>query len=610
MKKCYALLAAVGVAGSLMAQTPLQVQAEKDIAVKTSIHKSLTGNEAPQAPLADKPTGQVSAPQRAGFEESIIGNTQYDLQSNGSVQNRLENHGGDLFAGWTQAQQVTPFGDRGTGYNTGTVAGFGEIPFDRLEAERVGWPSITRTADGREISITHTGLDVAELKMMHRDAGGAWVESYIPTEVSQGLLWPRAIAGGADGNTIHMFALTTPIANQLTTTETWMGMDGALLYYRSADQGDTWEVSDMLLPQMDSTQFLGFDGDAYSIAAQGDKIAFACFNDFADSFVMISEDNGQTWEKRITVDFPIDLFPVDDEILDLDEDMVADTVLSSDNSGSLHIAQDLSLHITFGNMRYLDDVIGDDQWSYFPFTDGLQYWNESMEDGVSETIAFTFDMDEDEVVSLADDIGTYFTSLTSLSSMGSDDAGVLYLSYSGVVETHATGTQNFRHIFLMKSEDNGATWTFPVDATPDEDWVGYEAIFCSMAPHVDDYIHMIYQRDEEPGLHVRGDLDPVDLNDIIYLSVTPDLDITAIESYDASWDFEVYPNPATTETTVLLPGMNEGTVRVTNMQGALVATYTTQNGRVRVATAHLAPGVYLIEAGNAIQTQTQRLLVR
>lgn len=609
MKKCYALLMAVGVSGAMMAQSPLQVSAQKDVAVKVSMHSGLTGDEAPQAPLADKPTGQISAPQRAGFEETIIGNTQYDLQSNGSTQNRLENHGGDLFAGWTQAQQVTPFGDRGTGYNTGTVNGFGEIPFDRLESERVGWPSITRTAGGREISITHTGLDVAELKMMHRDAGGSWEESYIATTVPQGLLWPRAIAGGADGNTIHMFALTTPIGNQLTTTDTWMGMDGALLYYRSSDQGDTWEVSDMMLPQMDSTQFLGFGGDSYSIAARGDKIAFAVFNDFADSFVITSEDNGDTWTKNVVVDFPIDLFPADDEILDIDGDMVADTVLSSDNSGSVHIAQDMSLHVTWGNMRYLDDVIGDDQWSYFPFTDGLQYWNDTMEDGVSEMIAYTFDMDDDEEVSLADDIGTYFTSLTGHPSMGSDDAGVLYACYSGVVETHATGTQNFRHVFLLKSEDNGATWTFPVDATPDEEWIGYEAIFCSMAPHVDDYIHMIYQRDEEPGLHVRGDLDPVDLNDIIYLSVTPDLDITSVESYDASWNFEVYPNPASTEATVLLPGMLDGSVRVLDMKGALVGSYTTQNGRVRINTALLVPGVYLVEAGNDIQTQTQRLLV-
>lgn len=607
MKQRYALLAALGLSGALMAQTPYQAPAEKDIAVKTS-HQAMTGHEViPQTPRVVREVGQVIAPTRAGFTETFIGTTQYDLQSNGANQNRIENHDGTLVAGWTQSQQVSPFNDRGTGWNDATDYAFGDIPFDRLESQRVGWPSVTRTAGGRDIAITHIGFE--NLSMMYRDAGGAWQESEVETEVPMGLLWPRAIAGGADGNTIHMFALTTPIGNQLTTADLYQGMDGALLYYRSSDQGDTWEISDMLLPQMDSTQFLGFGGDSYAIAANGDKVAFAVFNDWSDSFVMISEDNGDNWTKRVLVDFPVDLFPQDDELLDLNEDMLADTVLNSDNAGALHIANDMSLHVTWGNMRYLDETLGDDQWTYFPFTDGLQYWNEDMNDGESMTIAFTTDLDDDGEITLAEDIGTYFTSLTGHPSMGSDAAGTLYVSYSGVVETHATGTQNYRHVFLMKSEDGGANWTDPVDATPDEEYIGYEAIFCTMAPVVDDELHMIYQRDLEPGLHVRGDEDPVDLNDIIYLAVTTDLDITGVEEYVADWDFNVYPNPTYGDATVVLGDMLHGTVQVLDMQGKEIVTHKTTTGIVSLSLDALAPGIYLVEAGNDIQRSTQRLIV-
>jgi hypothetical protein len=55
------------------------------------------------------------------------------------------------------------------------------------------------------------------------------------------------------------------------------------------------------------------------IYAKGDKVAFAEFNDFGDSFIMISDDNGTTWSKRILVDFPVDMYVVDTGI-DLDND--------------------------------------------------------------------------------------------------------------------------------------------------------------------------------------------------------------------------------------------------------------------------------------------------
>lgn len=610
MKKHYAWVLASLLAMPAFSQTPYQAPADKDVAKFKPLH-SMTGTEyVPSAPMANKPTGQVEVPTRAGFTEAIIGNTQYDLQSNGSVQNRMVQVNGELSAGWTQSYQVSPFSDRGTGYNYSDGDEWEAIPFDPIESVRVGWPSIGRTAGGREFAITHPGFTV--LNMAYRDAGsGAWSEVDIDTEVPQGLLWPRATAGGADGNSIHLFALTTPIANQEAGSEmTWEGMDGALLYYRSLDQGDTWDIQDSLLAPMDATQFLGFDGDSYAIHARGDKIAFAVFNDWADSFVLISEDNGDTWTRRNLVDFPVDLFPADDELLDLDGDFVADTVLTTDNSGAVHIDQNMNTHVLWGNMRVLDDIQGDDQTNYFPFTDGLEYWNEGMMDNTSETIAVTTDIDGDGEVIFADDIGTYFTSLTALPNMGSDAMGNLYVSYSGVVETHATGTQNYRHVFLLKSEDGGTSWTVPVDATPDEEYIGYEAVFCTMAPDVDDRIEMIYQRDLEPGLHVRGDEDPVDLNDIMHLSVTTDLLIVGIAEQAVDWNMELFPNPAESKVTVMLPELPIADVRVLDLTGQEVLENKAVNGIVHFDVNALPAGVYLVEASNGVLAKTQRLIVR
>ena len=41
-----------------------------------------------------------------------------------------------------------------------------------------------------------------------------------------------------------------------------------------------------------SFNFAAASGDTYAIHARGNTVAFAAFNDFADSFVSVSKDNG------------------------------------------------------------------------------------------------------------------------------------------------------------------------------------------------------------------------------------------------------------------------------------------------------------------------------
>jgi ribosomal protein L24E len=495
-----------------------------------------------QKVVKKKPTQSTA---KATYNEMIIGNTQYDLQSNYSVQNRFIKAGDDLAAIWTMSWQVSPFGDRGTGYNSSADDGlvWSDIPTERVETIRTGWPNMLITGDGRQVVLCHEYP--VQLFMAYKDPGDVeWTESYIDTDVPEGVSWSRAASGGTDGNTIHLIYSTVPTANQTDVpTVTYQGLDGALLYSRSTDQGDTWDIHEVILEGMDSTNYLGCQVDGYAIHARGDKVAFAVFNSFSDSFVMISEDNGDTWTKKTLVDFPVDLYTGDDEIIDLDEDMLADTVYNSDNTGAVFVDQSSKVHVTYGNMRYLDDVLGDDQWSYFPFTDGLAYWNEDMDEDTRVDIAFSEDVDESGVLELSDDIGTYFMSMTSMSQIAQDSNGDLFVSYSGVIESHTTGTQNFRHLYFMKSEDGGDNWSTPVDGTPDEEFIGYEAIHGTMVPDVDDKLHVMYQRDQEPGWHVRGDLDPVDLNDIVYLWVTTDLNFE-VGVAELPVQFEIYPNPA------------------------------------------------------------------
>ncbi|NNE56167.1 MAG: hypothetical protein HKN32_09110, partial [Flavobacteriales bacterium] len=289
--------------------------------------------------------------------------------------NRLSLNGLDATAIYTMSQEPSVYTDRGTGYNGATDQLWGDWPLERIETIRAGWPSLLHLGDGSEVVISHDFPTQLIFNKRSSVGTGNWNEELLPHDAPEGVSWNRAAVGGSDDNSIHLIVLTMPGANQSVDPPlTYQGLDGAILYSRSQDGGESWDIQNVVIPGMDSTSTLGYSADQYAIHARGEKVVIGVFEDFADSFVMISEDNGDTWTKRILVDFPVDMYTGNDEIIDLNEDMLADTVYNTDNGGAIYIDNAGLAHVSWGNMFYLDDVLGDDQWSYFPYTDGLAYW--------------------------------------------------------------------------------------------------------------------------------------------------------------------------------------------------------------------------------------------
>ena len=483
---------------------------------------------------------------KSTMSSEIIGWTTYDLQTNGSNQNRLVVHdNGTMSAVWTMSAEFNiNFADRGTGYNyfDGSSWSFAApqppFPNPRLETSRVGWPSVVALGDGGERVITHSTQNNV-LNQCHRSVigSGTW------TNVNIGefyLIWNRSATGGLDGNTIHTIALTEPSGGD------WMGslyhgLNGALLYFRSQDGGNNWDIDTMILPGMDTSNFIGFSGDDYAITAKGETVAIAYFNDWGDSFIMKSTDNGDNWTKTVFLDFPVDKYVVDEGI-DMDGDGVLDQVYSTDNSGALILDDNGNAHVFYGIMRYADDDLSDAGSSWFPLTNGLAYWNESYGPDMTPAavhagdtslwysdmmndhwIAEAPDLNGDPNVGGIDEIGgyaLYYKSQASMPSAGLDANGNIWLSFSGYTETVDNGTQVFRHIYVTKSEDGGTTWKTPVDVTPHEDWNGMqECVYGYMSPTVDDKMRIVYQLDFYPGLAVNGDNDLIDNNAIVYLEI-------------------------------------------------------------------------------------------
>ena len=487
---------------------------------------------------------QVNHYKNGDICETIIGTSTYDLQTNFSVANRMLYSSEQMSAVWTFSDEnSTSYSDRGSGYNYNDGSSWGNLPTERIESVRIGWPNVCVTGGGKEFVISHTFLATGGLHLTSRDAQGTgvWTESTMEGTVAQ--VWPRVTTGGADNNSIHIICISMPTANGGAL---FNGMDGALLYFRSQDQGATWDQVEVQIPGTTIDDFNGFSADSYAISANGDKVAIAVFGDLHDTIVLISEDNGDTWTKEIINDFPVDNYVIDDGI-DLDNDGLADTLNSSDGSGTVLVDYNGLTQVFYGNMRYLDDDLGDGNFSYFPFTSGIWHWKE--EDSEPTLIVDEIDLDGDPDNLDYVDLGLYFVSITGFVNAASDPMGNTYLAFSSLMEGIDNGAQNYRHIYLMSTSD-GETWQGPADMTPDFDGdETIECVFPTMAPFVDNRVQLWYQRDFEPGLAVRGDQDPIGLNDIVHL----DIDASAVVSVPEQIldvELDIFPIPSQGELTI------------------------------------------------------------
>ena len=565
--------------------------------------------------------------------EYIVGTTTYDLQTNAAVMDRIKRHNdGTISVAWSRSSEFnTSYGDRGTGYNFHDGNMWLTQPTARLESSRCGWPSMLATGSGKEIAIAHNTAN-SYFQMTYRDTigTGTWNEQIVSSMDSNGiyrdLVWNRSVIGGINNESIHMIGVTAPSGLSGTI---YNGLDGALLYYRSQDGGVSWDIQDMQLPTIDTSMFTGFGGDSYAIKAQGEVVCIASFGEWDDTFIMKSNDNGDTWTKTIIIDFPVDKY-VTDSGLDIDLDGIMDSLYTTDGSGSLLLDHNGMAHVFAGNMRVLDADLTDAGSSYFPGTNGLLYWNENTGPDTSgqisnsvwwsdnmQIIAGAEDMDGDSVLNFVD-IATYYSSLSSMPSSGIDVNGTIYVSFSSVMEGYDSGAQNFRHVNIIKSYDGGVTWTDPIDITPVSLFLGMsECVFASMERDVDDKVRLLYQKDMEPGLCVRGDEDAVGMNDIVYLELDTNFMVSNISNNinNTNLSLDVYPNPTNANTTIsfTLDQPSKVSINVHDVLGRSVyennSNFYKGNHLVTFTLEEYESGIYFINTNINNQSFSNKLIL-
>lgn len=570
------------------------------------------GHSNPNIVVTNNRTGLITA------EE--IGNTQYDLQTNGAPGDRIVNYGGGVVsAAWT----VSPGGasgwpDRGTGYNHRDGSAWGAIPTARIEAARTGWPSLVGNGVGEGIFAHNSTTALQGSKRVGYT--GAWTAATLPTQTGLSLLWCRSAMSGMN---VHVIAAIDPSGAALN------GVNGQMLYFRSTDGGTTWDKTDVVLPGWTSSEVVISSTDAYAINASGNNVAIAIFSEVNGVYLWKSTDNGDNFTKTSVAPFPIPLF--DYRVLgvttDVDGDLVIDTPTTVDGSGDLVLDANGKAHLTWGLVRILDDG-SSDSYSYFPFTDGVCYWNEDHTMNDIDTIAFLQDRNGDNFFSMfASALPSTQVGATSHCNIATDAAGRVYVAYSALVDsTRDADDEPYRHVFVTGSEDGGLTWNpTPADIITDGIFGAgaaefLEATFPVLATNVDGKLHIIYQADGDAGTGVQQTTPVSQASSIYYSEVDYDVAVGIAQAQPYTdinrASFKMTPNPAVDYSTVdfALTLDSEVSINVMDVNGAVIRTQNLGNlnagsNQAQLNVSDLAAGIYMVRINTANGSITGKIVV-
>ena len=515
-------------------------------------------------------------------DDYIIGNTIHDLQSYNGLQQRVFAYDdGTIGATWMRAVEPD-WSDRGSAYAFYDGNDWSD-PTNHIESVRTGWPCYAPYGPNGEIIVSHysDAGGIFGLLFAKRDqkGQGEWVEFTLAGPEGFSIVWPAMVTAGEDNMIIHVLARTWG--------DPYEEMDGAPLYYRSLDGGESWDIEHELLDDINSNYFSGVGGDGYSWAdPKGETIAFSIGFHAEDGYVMKSFDNGDNWEKIVVYESPYSPYPGGATPL----------YGAGDETQGVAIDSEGDVHMVFGRMMYEYDEEG--ALYYVPAAEGMIYWNESM-DFLDSTIISTYTLDyleeggyligwtipyqgDSSIV----DFFTYGVGLTSHPQINIDDDDNIYVIYMAVAPGFTNIDYNYRHICGNGSNDGGASWTGPKDYTNSMLFIFSECVYPAMSPNFpDNMVRFTFQEDAQPGIHIwLEDHEPTD-NNIHFMEVDKDNFIVGIDDPAGATvrDHEVlpaYPNPFREATTILvgLKAPSEVRISIMNIAGQLI--YSQDYGKV------------------------------
>jgi hypothetical protein len=551
--------------------------------------------------------------------ETELGETFYDLQSNSSINNRFQVwDDGTMAAVWTRGMEASSFTNRGTAYNYFNGSEWGPWPTVRLEDRRCGWPSIAAWGTGGEITVSHNGQVGLEWMQRETKGTGAWTQTNFlgPAGIENDITWPRMITSGENNEIIHLF---------VNSNAAFMGQTDALLYSRSNDGGETWDPHNIILDGMGSDDVLDMGADSYVLAAQGNTVVCLVGSSWHDLFYMRSDDNGENWEKYIVWEHPYPLF-------DWNTTITGEFFCPARNA-NVALGPDGKVHVVFGIGMVWHDEPGTSYW-LDKTIDGIAYWNEDMDPFSGDTnalsppqleypdtemiedlnyIGWMQDVDDDDTVTLNTDIMYYQQhGLSTVPSIGINEFGQIVVIYASTTETYEIDTWNYKHLW-MRSYANGS-WGDFTDLTGEISHVFDECYYPVIGKVSGQALHYIFNVDAYPGLAWDDD-HAWQQNRIIYANY--DLPVSIGENINPEkMAMDLSPNPATERVLVKfnLDDISDVQLTLTNMTGQTVREVNRagMNGMVKIGVevSDLPAGTYICTVKTDEEYVTQKLIVR
>ncbi len=534
------------------------------------------------------------------MSEEVIGNTYYELQSNDSPYNSIfTDIDGTISTVWTFSPDTiqTPsiYPNRGTGYNYFNLTNWANLPTQRIEPVRTGFPNIGITGSGKEVVISHKGTGLYMSSRTPKGTG-TWTSVNLPFSINIYHTWSRMVIGGSQNQSIHLIYANDFLSGDVIS----------LFYAKSDDEGNSWPVSNLVLPGIDTSFYNGFGGDNYAIDAVGNVIAIALGSTFTDVILLKSLDNGNTWTKNIVDTFPIPHFDLNTMITDTNNDGIVDTI--NGYKGQLDVAIDpidSSVHIVYNNFRFYADGSTPGSFNYFPGSDTIYYWNDrDFNLRYPEQAAVPVDFNNNGIL----DVNNFYSQPAMSKPAIAIYDGIPFIFYLSADEkTTLNGYDTQSHLYYTYKQAN--QWippqvdpfmNLPMGWTYNNTSVKYVSVSNPLGSSCK--IDYEYLRDT-----IKPSFPRFQNAEIIHGSIDACAIINSIQGNNSSDYFTFFPNPASNQLNIQT--QSEGSIELYSSSGQkLKSIIVNTNDRIIMSVADLAKGIYYLRFQNN-QSNTGKILV-
>ncbi len=547
------------------------------------------------------------------------------------------------------------FSDRGTCIATYDSEKDEWIPLGgRIENDRTGFGSIARYKENGIVVAAHTADNLGIYLVEDKDhmeanstAGALYTNNADYTH-------PSVMTSGPNRDIIHVAA---------AKFTAWEGdVYEPIRYWRSSDGGQTWDKECVELPFTTAEYGINWGTNTYywMETTADNRIALVINNTWSDGMVIYSDDNGETWNRKVFYSHPNILgYWSDEETL---YDPRWTSALWNDN-GELCLAYEMNGtrgeasetdgsyipgigacafwseylpynaegttpsaipgNLTPGEPFILDTAYlkNDIAWSYWWYSDATHdMWPEFFgyvstldDDGNWEDPyeATEFNIDPE---ALGDLHGHYNCGIVAMPILcmvpgtGGSDMVVVWM----MMDENNTGEAGrfYFKLFANYSGDGGLTWSHMVQLTTDFMFTQTEFTY-PQATVIGTTLVVAVQADGTPGTFVQSEEGgESNANDNYYQGLTFELtdlfpdEGVGVQEVSHNTHMSLYPNPAVNQLQVVLS--QNADIVIYNIMGQNVMSVKGNAGVNSINISDLNAGVYFVNAGN----DTQKLIVK